>query len=419
MVNHYAVPPDVPGETRAFGFAEALNRQGHDVTLISSAFRHADLKYCEAVQREPKKTAWLESCDGVRFLWLRASPYGGNLRRIWNMAEFAIRARFDRSVRDLPRPDVIIGSTLTLFAALAACRLARMLRIPFVFEVRDVWPQTLIDFGISRWNPGVILFGMVERYLCRNARAIITLLPASIGHLRACGALCEIAWIPNGVHLGLAPQPQRPPGYAPFTVVFAGSHSQANSPATLVQAAATLQSRGRHDIRISLFGDGPLKSHLREDAVDRRLNNIEFKNWVPKTEIFKVYSSADATVALLQDVELYRFGMSLNKLHDYMAAGRPVLFAARSFNDPISESGCGIVVPPEDPVALADAIEKLAEMPLEERWKMGLRGREYVEQHHDFDILAAKLEDLLRRTLRRFDESARGQSACTAESGVR
>ncbi|HEY2469476.1 MAG TPA: glycosyltransferase family 4 protein [Terracidiphilus sp.] len=419
IINHYAVPPEMPGETRAFGFAKALTEQGHDVTLISSAFRHADLKYCEAAQRDPGKTAWLETCDGIRFLWLSASCYGGYLKRMWNMAEFAIRARFDRSLRELPRPDIIVGSTLTLFAALAACRLARKLHVPFIFEVRDVWPQTLIDFGMSRWNPGVILLGIIERYLCRKADTIVTLLPASIDHLRACGAVCEIAWLPNGVHFGLVPQPQKPCGYAPFKVVFAGSHSQANSPETLVHAAAVLQNRGRRDVHILFFGDGPLKAHLRKLATDNQLTNVEFNNWVPKTEIFDVYSRADATVALLQDVELYRFGMSLNKLHDYMAAGRPVIFAARSFNDPVSESNCGIVVPPENPVALADAIEKLVGMSLEERWKMGLRGREYAERHHDFLWLAEKLEDVLRRARQRFDESASGKPARTAASRVR
>jgi glycosyltransferase involved in cell wall biosynthesis len=411
VVNHYAVPPSGPSGTRHHATAAAMIRRGHEVTVIASSFDHTSRK---ERRLKPGEVARLETIDGVPFLWVRSSPYGGYARRIYNMAEFALRVSYGKDVRKLPRADIILGSTLTLFAALGAYRMARKLGVPFVLEVRDVWPQTLIDFGMSRWNPGVVMFGMIERHLYRNADAIITLLPGAVEHIRANGAKTqEIIWLPNAVDFTVAPPPSKPRDDSPFRVVFAGAHSPANSPETLLSAAAILQDRGRRDIQILFVGDGPSKTKLKRLSAEKQLLNIEFRDPSPKREIYDVLSEAGAAVALLKDLTLYRFGMSLNKLYDYMASARPVLFAARSLNDPVSESGCGIVVPPENPEALADAIIKLAEMTSEERWQMGLRGRRYVEEGHDFAKLSAKLEDLMIRTMDLYRASGPHQGIIT------
>ena len=120
---------------------------------------------------------------------------------------------------------------------------------------------------------------------------------------------------------------------------------------------------------------------------------------MPKQAVFTVLQRADAFIIAAKRTDLYRYGISPNKLHEYMAAARPTVVAASSNNNPIMEASAGITVAPEDAEAIAQAIVDLAAMSAEDRWKMGLRGRQYVEKHHDFASLAVRLEGVLSSAL--------------------
>ena len=398
IINHYAIPPTRTGGTRHYSFAKELIRRGHNATVIASAFDHTAKANLALSDGESGK---VEVCAGVPFLWLRSVPYGGTAKRFFNMYDFARRVRRGPDIRKLPKPDVVLSSSLTMFAAQAGLRLAHEMGVPCVVEIRDVWPATLVDFGMSKWHPGVHLFGRIEKELYRDADALITLLPGAVDHMRANGAAHKrIEYIPNAVDFSVAPAPKPPEPSPNFRLLFAGSFVQGACIPTLIDAAEILQKRGRKDIEITLIGEGPLKQSLMEMASQRQLRNVTFKPPVPKTEVYNVIAQHDAVVALLQDLPLYRFGMSLNKLFDYMGAARPVLFAAKPVNDPISESGCGVVVAPENAEAVADGAEKMAAMSPEERWQLGLKGRLYAEEKHNFSKLADKMEALLTAAAR-------------------
>jgi glycosyltransferase involved in cell wall biosynthesis len=126
---------------------------------------------------------------------------------------------------------------------------------------------------------------------------------------------------------------------------------------------------------------------------------VVFKDPVPKQKIFSILQDADAFIITAKKTDLYRYGISLNKLHEYMAAGRPTIFAGKSHNNPIAEASAGITVAPEDPRAIARAVQTLAGMSTDERWAMGLRARHYIEEHHDFTVLARRLELVLQSAL--------------------
>jgi len=404
IVNHYAIPPTEAGGTRHYGLAAELISRGHQVTIIASSFDHNTRRELRLNRSE---TGRLVDETGVPFLWLKTPAYKGNRRRVWNMLVFAARVLFGRDIRNLGHPDVVFGSTLTLFAAFAALRLARRLRVPFVLEVRDVWPQTLIDFGVSRFHPIVLLFGVIERYLYRNSVAVISLLPGAVKHIRTNGAVDQrIEWLPNGLDFSLIPEPTFPKIDDSFCITYAGSLCRANSLKTVIDAATLLQKRNREDVRFRLVGTGPLKARLVQIARDRGLRNIQFAGPVTKHEVYAELSGAHALVLALQNVPLYRFGTSLNKLYDYMAVARPILFAGNSYNNAVAHSCCGLVVPPEDPEAMANAVEQLAAMTTEQRWQMGLRGRKYVEQNHDFARLAERLDGFLADVVNRTDRTA-------------
>ncbi len=393
LVNHYALPPSEPGGTRHYALARYLIRKGHDVTIIASSFNHGTRRQRSCVRG---KLCAFEQFDEVPFLWLRVPGYRSNVTRLWNMLVFAFELWAGIGSRKLRKPDVVIGSSLTLFAALAAERLARRNGVPFVLEIRDLWPQTLIDMGMQRYHPAVVMFGLIERYLYRHADKIVTLLPHASEYMVPKGAqAADICWIPNGVDLELMPSPHPPTPQDVFTVIYTGSHGLVNALDSVLDAAAILHKKAPGRFLFRFIGDGPNKAGLCQRVAAENLSNVVFENPVPKQEVFSLLQEADVFIITAKKTGLYRYGMSPNKLHEYMAAARPTVFAASSNNDPIADASAGITVAPEDADAIAQALTDLAAMSIEDRWNMGLRARNYIEKYHDFPSLAVRLERVL------------------------
>ncbi|WP_263368594.1 glycosyltransferase family 4 protein [Edaphobacter bradus] len=394
LVNHYALTPSEPGGTRHYALARYLIRSGHDVTIIASSFNHATRRQRSCISG---KLCAFEQYNEVPFLWLRVPGYRSNVARLWNMFVFAFEVWWGLGTRGMNKPDIVVGSSLTLFAAFAAARLARRLRVPFVLEIRDLWPQTLIDMGVSPHHPAVVGFGMIERYLYRKADKIVTLLPNASDHMIAKGAQPnDITWIPNGIDTELMPAPHDPAPHDVFTVMYAGSHGVSDALDPVLDAAAILnkEAPGRYCFRF--VGDGPKKAGLRRRAETENIANVVFEDPVSKRDIFSVLQEADAFILSAKNTTLYHHGISPNKLHEYMAAARPTIFAGNSHNNPIAEATGGLTVAPEDSGAIAAAVEALAAMSISERLNMGLRARQYVEEHHDLTRLARRLERVLQ-----------------------
>jgi len=401
-LNHYAAFPDYPGPTRHFELSKRLAAQGHDITLVASEFDSTKgVRLVEEGQRRH-----VVERDGVRFIWLRTSVEyrANNASRVGNMLEFSRALR--REGRTCfggvaPRPDVIIGSTPHLLTPWIAWRLSKRWRAPFVLEVRDLWPETFVAFGLfPMWHPVVLSLRVLERLLYRRADRIVTLLPEAWRYISRHGVPRErIEWVPNGVTVRQEP-PTRP-GQAdqPLTLMYVGTMARANVLDDLIRAAAILQDRGV-PVRIALLGDGREKEALVGLAKKLHLSNVEFRGMVPRNQVDEAAADADGFVALLEDTDLYQYGTSLNKVFDYMATGKSVILAGKMAHNYIERSGGGITLPPRDPKALAEAIEQWATMPPRERRAMGARGRAYVETHHDWDLLAARLNDMLMQTIR-------------------
>lgn len=436
IVNQYAITPDLPGGTRHYDFGVELAKMGYEVRIFAS---DVNLALRRHTKLEPGELYREESINGVRFVWVRAATYQKNdWRRVWNMLSFALNA-FRVGARIRGRPKAIIGSSPHPFAALAAWVISKVKHSRFVLELRDLWPQVLIDMGgmAERSIPARVL-RILERFLYRVAAKIIILASGSREYLLHRGVPSDkIVYIPNGVHLtnfqvrngcgsvivendrsrihehgadrktvhatSAASEETIPSqqsvarhkfGFSRFTLVYTGAHGPANALETILGAAQILRSR--NDVEFVLVGDGPAKSALVREAANRGLDNVRFMDPIPKDNIPALLSAADAGVITLRAVDAFSYGISPNKLFDYMAAAKPVICAVPGeMARLVSENGVGIVVRPENPMALAHAVEQLLDMGDAERAAMGHRGRLLVERNFSREKLAQRLAELL------------------------
>lgn len=408
ILNHYAHPPDVPGGGRHYTIGRELVKLGYHVTIFASSFNHAQRLETKLAGKDKWR---VEDVGGPRFVWLKTTPYQKNDgRRIVNWISYAQRVMrvAPRLVRQgtIGAPDVVIGSSVHLLAVYAAYRLSRRFRCPFITEIRDLWPQTLVDMGaLPERHPVIGLLRALETYLYKRSDRIVMLLPRAYQYTDSLGIPSKkVVWIPNGVDLSMYPAPadgNGKPADAPFVVMYAGAHGKANALGGVLEAARLVNQWGHSDIRFRFVGNGPEKQRLVDQARQWELGNVEFREGVPRTQIPGVLAEADGFIHSVRDMRLYRYGMSMNKSFDYMASARPIVLAAEPANDYVKEADCGLSVPPNDPRALAEAIVKLAGLSEEERAEMGRRGRAYVEEHHDYCRLAQRFSAL-------FEELDRG-----------
>lgn len=395
IINHYAVPPDEPGGTRHYSLARGLIRHGHQVTILAADLNHwTGKKEADGESRAKGE---------VPFVRITSPSYQGNgPARFFNMLAFAQRVQSSDVVKGISRPDVILASSPHLFAAGAGYRMARKFRVPFVLEIRDLWPQSLIDVGkISPQHPVVLWMKGLENFLYRRASLIITLLPGVPDYLiKQKVPPQKIIWLPNGVDLEMLPPLSLPENKEYLTVMYAGAHGTANHLEVILQAASILKQQGWEDrICFRFIGDGPLKGFLEAQAREMDLHSFRFEDAVPKSEVYSRLKEADLFVVSMLRSPLYRWGISLNKIYDYLAMGRPIILAAEACNNPVLESGAGITVPPDNPEAMANAIRTIALLSAQERAEMGMRGRKFAEEYHDFQRLAEDLENVLKRVV--------------------
>src|SRR5215469_13042925 len=285
LINHYAFPPTEPGGTRHYSHARELIRRGHEVQIVACTFHHLKHQQMLIVRNGYWKRQVL---NGVPFTWISACSYQSNsFSRIRNMFEFSGRLWRGEWARGLPRPDLILGSSPHPFAAFAAAGLASRYRVPFVLEIRDLWPYVLTEVGgLSPRHPFVLLVDSVMRFLYRRAARIIMFSGSSASLLERYGAdPKKIEWIPNGVDLNLCPAPRPAPDDLKFTVSYLGAHNRWNSLGVVLSAARLLQQAGIKRVLFRFVGDGGDKLQLMDRARNEGIHNVEFHDMAPKKQV--------------------------------------------------------------------------------------------------------------------------------------
>lgn len=403
LINHYAGSPRYGMEYRPYYLAREWVKMGHRVTIVAASFSH--LHSC---QPTIKGIITREEIEEINYLWLKTPSYHGNgIKRMFNMLTFVLRL-FDvrkKLLKDF-KPDVVIASSTYPLDIYPANFISKACGSKLIFEVHDLWPLSPMELGgMSRYHPFIIVLQHAEDFACQFADKVVSILPKADSYLHGRGmSPYKFVYIPNGIDVdewqqNFTPLPQlhsdalkRIRQDDRFIIGYAGAHGLSNALDIFIDAASLLQ-----DISISfvLVGQGPEKERLQQKTLERGLQNVIFLPPVQKASIPELLNRMDVLYIGLKKQSLFRFGVSPNKLMDYMMAGKPVIHAIDAGNDMVAESGCGISVPPEDPQAVADAVKRLMDMSEDERKAMGQKGKEYVVAHHDYRVLAKRFLEVI------------------------
>lgn len=394
---HFATPAGASG-TRSYEFARALVRRGHRVTVVCGAHALSGLDLPQDAAR-----GWARgTVDGIDVISLPL-PYSNRdslLRRAYVFTRFALRSASIALTEDV---DLVFATSTPVSAAIPGLAAKWFRGIPFVFEVRDLWPDLPRALGVR--NPFVLgLMTLLERLAYRSADAVIGLAPGIVAAVRERSARgLPVELIPNGCDLEtFSPArrgPCRLPGVGPddFVAGFTGAHGQANGLDALLDAARELKRRGDRRVKLAFLGDGREKDRLAAAARAEGLDNCLFLPPVPKVALGDVTASLGCGLMVLRDVPEFRHGTSPNKFFDYLSAGVPVLNNYPGWvADMIEERRCGIVVPPGEPAAFADALQYLASDPAACA-SMGAAARRLAEERFARSNLAAGFCVVLER----------------------
>lgn len=392
---HFATP-DGSTSIRAYQMAQALIRRGHEVTMVCGSSTGRSGLSGEYIKG--KRSGMVDGIEVIEFE-LPYSNYDSFIKRSTTFLRFAFRSMKVALTR---KYDLIFSSTTPLTTGIPGIAASFFRRKPFVFEVRDLWPELPREMGVIT-NPLVLkAMDILEWLSYHSARKCIGLSPGIVAGIKRRGIdENKIAMIPNGCDLDiftpLEEEKVRPESVKDedFLAIFSGAHGIANGLDAVLDAAKELKKRQRDDIKILLVGDGRRKPALKQRAEEEGLTNCIFSGPVQKRRLACLQRGADAGLMILANVPAFYYGTSPNKFFDYIATGLPVLNNYPGWlADMIQEHQCGIAVPPADPVAFADALEYMADHRAESV-VMGENGRQLAELKFGRGLLTEKFVDWL------------------------
>jgi glycosyltransferase involved in cell wall biosynthesis len=390
---------DEPGGTRHHELARYITGRGHRVTVIASP-----VSYLTGISSKDR-IPWVERLDGGDgVVVLRAYTYSALHRsfvhRVISFISFMVSSFIiGLGVKDV---DLVWGTSPPIFQGLTAWMLARLKRIPFLFEVRDLWPAFAVAVGVLRQPLLIKASQWLEQFLYRHADLLVVNSPGFVEHVQNRGGR-RVELVPNGSDTTMfdpladgAEFRQIHQLKDTYLTLYAGAHGMSNDLDTLLDAADLLPRES--SIKIVLLGDGKEKPALIARAKELGLKNVIFLPPMAKQDIPQALAAADACIAILKPIKMYKT-VYPNKVFDYMAAGRPVILAIDGvIRQVVEDASAGVWVPPGDAIALADGMIRLAADPSRGH-EMGINGRRYVEQHFDRRVVADQMAGLFEELI--------------------
>jgi glycosyltransferase involved in cell wall biosynthesis len=404
LINQYAGSPHHGMEFRPYLFAREWIKSHHRVRIVAGSFVHTRTT-------NPKvHRGWLsiDKIDGLDYCWVKTIRYAGNgVLRAVNIFQFVCLLFFFRGrlLRKF-KPDLVIASSTHPLDIFPAFWYAKSSSAKLVFEVHDLWPLSPIELGgMSKYNPFIVLLQCAENFAYRHSDVVVSLLPSAKQHMIDHGmAESKFRHIPNGIdleeweenetdgveyHVALLDKLRRE---KQILVGYAGAFGIANALHCLIHAAKEVESE---PIEFVLIGDGPERAKLVNAANGLGLQKIHFLAKAPKASIPNLLGKMDILYIGLQDQPLFRFGISPNKMFDYMMAGKPIIQAINTPTNIVVEAQCGVVTKAESSHDVVEAIRFLSRLSNSDRTEMGLHGRQFVSTHHTYSVLAARFLDSL------------------------
>ena len=380
---HFSTPEGSTG-TRSYENSKRLLAEGHQVTMVCGA---------AAMSKSGLSGSFINGqregmVDGIRIMELELpySNYDNFPRRTWIFLRFALRSVLLALKLDY---DLVFATSTPLTAAVPGIAASWLRHKPFVFEVRDLWPELPRAMGVIR-NPVVLrLMDWLEFVAYRSARFCVALSPGIAQGITRRGIPKDrVIMVPNASDVELftpdmsqaLPDIPGVPSEA-FVAVFTGAHGVANGLGAVLDAAAELRRRGRSDIRIVFIGDGKEKPRLMERARRENLDNCVFMDPLPKKALAQfLCRRANVGLMILDNVPAFYYGTSPNKFFDYLASSLPVLVNYPGWMaEMVAAERIGVAVPPQDPLSFADALAALADNKAATA-EMGLRARSFAER---------------------------------------
>ncbi|MEA3384153.1 MAG: glycosyltransferase family 4 protein [Campylobacterota bacterium] len=398
IINQYTGSPYYGMNYRSYYLAKEFVKQEYNVTIFAGSYSHLFTNI-------PKTNGLFtnEKIDDIDYVWVKTPKYKSSksIGRVLNMLIFMINLLFF-NIFKIKKPDVIIVSSLSLFPVLNAYIWSKIFKIEFIFEVRDIWPLSLIELGnFSKYHPLVLFLGWFEKFGYKKAKYVVSLLPNAKEHMVSRGMdEKKFRYIPNGINLDevqnyeeiskelLSKVPKDK-----FIVGYVGTIGIANALEYFMQSANKLKENDR--IHFIIVGKGGEKQKLQEYCDFNNLTNVTFIEPIPKIQVQGMLKYFDVCYIGLKKEKLFKFGVSPNKLFDYMYSSKPIIFAIETKESLVEISKSGISIKSEDSEAIKNAVLKLFNTENKKLDKMGICGHKYVINNHIYKKLTMKYIKLI------------------------
>jgi len=386
------------GGTRHYEIATHLIAKGHRMTIITSP-----ISYLTGQKSANSNQKSQTSTNGLKIFRTYAYPalHKSFIHRVINFVSFMVSS-FIKGLQ-VSQVDLVWGTSPPIFQAVSAWLVARLKHVPFLFEVRDLWPAFAIEAGILK-NPLLIQLSLwLERFLYRHADLVVVNSPGYIEHVKNKGAK-QVKMIPNGSDVSMFTPKGKGKNFRKkhgienkFLVIYAGAHGISNDLTVVLYAAELLTKNSK--IHFILVGDGKEKPVLQKKAHELHLSNLIFLEPVSKNQMAEVLAAADACVAILKPLELYKTTYP-NKVFDYMAAGKPVLLVIDGvIRNVVEDANCGLFIQPGNADDLAEKTVWLSQHSAKAR-EMGKAGRQYITNKFDRSVLADQFISIFQELMK-------------------
>ena len=398
-VSKYANTKKFGAETRQSAFCKEFASKGYEVKLITSNSSHL---YSSLPMFKGKY--FEDRSDNFDVVWVNTPQYkkATSIKRIlgWLWFEFfVILLPFRKKYN---KPDVVIASSLSIMSVISGSFFKCFYRSKFIFEVRDIWPQTLIDLKeISKKHPLILFLSFIEKLGYKYADEIVGTMPGLSVHVEnVIGKNEKVHFIPQGISLDFYQEEQESVSpeyiarYIPkdkFIVTYAGTMGVANALGYLIEAARILDNKN-NKIHFVFVGSGREEEYLKLQA--NGLSNLTFAPKVSKAQVQSVLSRSDILLASVRNEKVYQFGISLNKFIDYMFARKPIVCMFSGYPSMVNEANCGEFTPSENPAALVECLLKYENMPKKRLNKLGENGYKFLVEKRNFDVLSEQYLEL-------------------------